>query len=141
MHDIILYLSETVPFDEKQLACAGLDGVDTLVIGNAPEQCVKKRCFARGGSTRDHKADAVSDAHFEEFHDFLGCHSAVNKAFAVHTLWVQETNGNGNAAILIHNGTLDRRNTGTLSCSARYFAAVSLSPRYSSATWREPVLS
>ena len=112
MHDIILYLSEAVPLDKKQLACAGFDGVDTLVIGNAPEQCVQKRCFTRRGSTRDHKADAVSDAHFEEFHDFLGCHSAVNEALAVHTLWVQETNGNGNAAILIHNGTLDRRNTG-----------------------------
>ena len=38
MHDIILYLAEAVPLDEKQFACAGFDGVDTLVIGNAPEQ-------------------------------------------------------------------------------------------------------
>lgn len=112
MHHIVLHLAKAVSLDKKQLSCSAFDGVDTLVIGDASEQCIEKRCFARRGSTCDHKADAVSDAHFEECNHFFVCHSAFDDVDSVDSLRMQKTDGNGNTAIVIHNGTLDCGNTG-----------------------------
>ena len=111
VYHVVLRFSESVLFYEEQLTGAGLNGVDTLIVRDTRKQCVHEGCLTRRGSTCHDYGYAVADAHFEERNHFLGDHATLDEVGAVDSLRMEQTDGYRDTCFLIHNGTLDCRDT------------------------------
>ena len=114
VYHVIDGFTEAVLLDEEQLSCAGLNGVNTLVIGNARKKCVHERCLTRRGSTCHNHGNTVTDAHFEKCDHFLCCHAAFDEVCAVNSLRMQKSDRYRDTCFLIHHRTLDCRDTGVV---------------------------
>ena len=112
MHHIVDNLPCSVPLDKRQFPCARFDGIDTLIVRNSGKQSIEQCGFTGGGSTRNDKGHAVSDAGFKETEHFLRQCICADEIVPVHSLRVQFTDTDSNRAFFIDHGLFHRRNTG-----------------------------
>ena len=112
MHHIVDNLPCSVPLDKRQFPCTRFDGIDTLIVRNPGKQSIEQCGFTGGGSTRNDKGHAVSDAGFKETEHFLRQCVCADEVVPVHSLRVQFTDADGNRAFFIDHRLFHRRNTG-----------------------------
>ena len=88
--------------------------IDTLIVRNPGKQSIEQCGFTGGGSARNDKGHAVSDAGFKETEHFLRQCVCADEVVPVHSLRVQFTDADGNRAFFIDHGLFHRRDSGVI---------------------------
>ena len=97
---------------QLQFAGAVFDGKDTLTVGDRGQQPACRRGLAGGGGASHTDGDPIAQKYGKPVQHFrCGC-AAAEQILTAEIVAVDNSDGGGNAHILIHHGGLHSRNTG-----------------------------
>ena len=107
----VYYLTVFLPH-QLQLTGAVLDGEDAFAVGNRSQQPARCRGLAGGGGASHTDGDPIAQKYGKPVQHFLcGC-AAAQQILTAEIVAVDDSDGGGNAHILIHHRGLHSGNTG-----------------------------